>query len=212
VLICGPNGSGKSVLLDIMAGLYVPTTGLVQLDGANSRQIAVEDFQQAISYARQSAEFFHGPVFQNLQMAWPTLTREDAQKALAEMQLAEELDHLPEGMDTRLSEQVRKTLSEAVASGISLVRCFARPAAIYLLDDPAKGLDAARLWAFEKTLSRLKGQHTVVMTGHAPEQIRQADHFIYLDKGRVLLNDRGPGGRRKLQALIDKDKGDKHEG
>lgn len=210
VLICGPNGSGKSVLLDIIARLHVPTTGLLQLDGANYRQIAVEDFQQAISYARQSPDFFHGTVFQNLQLAWPTLTRDAARKAIADMQLEDELEHLPDGMDTRLSEQVRKTLSAAVASGISLARCFARPAAIYLLDDPTNGLDSARLWAFEKTLSRLKGQHTILMTGHAPEQIRQADHFIYLDKGRVLLNDSGPDGRRKLQALIDKDKGDSH--
>ncbi|PWR03802.1 hypothetical protein DKT77_04650 [Meridianimarinicoccus roseus] len=201
VVIAGPNGSGKSLLLDLIDGLYAPVGGTLKFDGVDMRQIAVDDLRHMISYARQLPEFFHGTIWQNFQLACPDLTRSAAEAAIAQIGLADDLSHFPEGLDTRLSEAFRKTLSASSLRGLTLARCLCRPAAIYLFDDPSNGLDARRAAAFTATLAKLKGDSTTVLVSSHPDHIALADRIIWIEQGRVVLNDTGDGARRKYDAM-----------
>ncbi len=207
VAICGPNGSGKSVLFDLVDGLYAPTAGSLTFDGVSYRQIAVDDLRHMISYARQEPAFFHGTIWQNFQLAAPTLTRSDAMDAIEAMQLTDELERLPDGLDTRLSEAVRRNMSPATLRGLGLARCLCKPAAVYLLDDPAAGLDDLRRAALATWLARLRGRHTIVIVSQRDEHLRLADRFVFLDAGRVVMNDEGYAGQKKLSALLARYKG-----
>lgn len=207
VAICGPNGSGKSVLLDLIDGLFAPTAGSLTFDGVSYRQIAVDDLRHMISYARQEPVFFHGTIWQNFQLAAPTLARADAMAAIAMMRLESELARLPDGLDTRLTETVRRNLSPATLRGLALARCLCKPAAVYLLDDPAAGLDDLRSAALATWLAHMRGRHTILLASPRDEHLRFADRFVCLDAGRVIMNDDGPAGRRKLAALMSRYKG-----
>lgn len=204
VAICGPNGSGKSVLLDLIDGLFTPTAGSLTFDGVSYSQIAVDDLRHMISYARQEPVFFHGTIWQNFQLAAPTLARADAMAAITTMRLESELERLPEGLDTRLSETVRRNLSPATLRGLALARCLCKPAAVYLLDDPAAGLDDLRRAALATWLAQLRGRHTVLLASQSDEHLRLADRFVFLDAGRVVMNDEGHAGRKKLAALLSR--------
>ena len=207
VAICGPNGSGKSVLLDLIDGLFTPTAGSLTFDGVSYSQIAVDDLRHMISYARQEPAFFHGTIWQNFQLAAPTLARADAMAAITTMRLESELERLPEGLDTRLSETVRRNLSPATLRGLALARCLCKPAAVYLLDDPAAGLDDLRRLALATWLAQLRGRHTVLLASQSDEHLRLADRFVFIDAGRVVMNDEGHAGRKKLAALLSRYKG-----
>lgn len=207
VAVCGPNGSGKTVLLDLMDGLFSPTAGSLSFDGVNFRQIAVDDLRHMISYARQEPAFFHGTIWQNFQLAAPTLARSDAMAAIAAMHLEDELARLPDGLDTRLSEAARRTMSPATLHGLALARCLCKPAAVYLLDDPAAGLDNLRRSALAAWLAQLRGHRTIVFASQSEALLRLADRFVFLDGGRVIMNDEGQAGRKKLAALLSRYKG-----
>ncbi len=207
VAICGPNGGGKSVLLDLVDGLFAPTAGSLSFDDVSYRQIAVDDLRHMISYARQEPAFFHGTIWQNFQLAAPTLTRSDAMAAITAMRLENDLDRLPDGLDTRLSEAVRRNLSPATMRGLALARCLCKPAAVYLLDDPAAGLDDLRRAALAAWLAQLRGRHTILLASQSDDHLRLADRFVFLDAGRVVMNDEGPAGRKKLGALLSRYKG-----
>lgn len=207
VAICGQNGSGKSVLLDLIDGLFTPTAGSLTFDRVSYHQIAVDDLRHMISYARQEPVFFHGTIWQNFQLAAPTLTRAEAMAAIATMRLESELARLPDGLDTRLSETLRRNLSPATVRGLALARCLCKPAALYLLDDPAAGLDDLRRAALATWLAQMRGRHTVLLASQSDEHLRLADRFVFLDAGRVIMNDEGHAGRKKLAALISRYKG-----
>lgn len=207
VVITGPNGCGKTTLLDLLDGLHAPLSGTVKFDGVDVRQIAVDDLRHMIGYARQLPEFFHGTVWQNFQLACPDLTRTSLQTTIEQLGLANDIDHFPEGLDTRMTEAFRKTLSGSTLRALSLARCLSRPASIYVFDDPTNGLDPTRVTAFTKALKDLKRQKTLVLASAHPEHLALADRIICLEEGRIVMNDAGDIARRKAAALRNRNKG-----
>lgn len=202
VALCGATGSGKTTLLDLVSALYQPTAGSLAIDGINYRQVAVDELRHVLSVARQEPAFFHGTIRQNFTLACPDIGDAEIRQAIAGMGLDDELAHLPDGLDTRLTETARRRLSVATLRGLAIARCLAKPAAIYLLDDPAKGLDALRLQALDDRLARLRGKKTVLLAGNAAAHVRIADRCVCLDGGRVVVNDTGTDGRRKALAVL----------
>lgn len=209
VVIVGPNGSGKTALLDLLDGLHTQSSGTVKFDGVESRQIAVDDLRHMIGYARQLPEFFHGTVWQNFQLACPDLTRTTLQTTIEQLGLANDIHHFPEGLDTRMTEAFRKTLSGSTLRALSLARCLSRPASIYIFDDPTNGLEPTRVTAFTTTLKELKGQKTLILASAHPEHLAMADRIICLEEGRIVMNDLGDVARRKAAALRNRYKGAK---
>lgn len=207
VAICGATGSGKTTLLDLVSALHQPLTGSLAIDDVNYRQVAVDELRQVLSVARQEPAFFHGTIRQNFTLACPDIADAEIREAVAAMGLGEELAHLPEGLDTRLTETARRRLSVATLRGLAIARCLVKPAAVYLLDDPAKGLDALRLRALGDWLARLRGRKTVLLAGNAAAHVRIADRCVCLDAGRVVVNDTGADGRRKALAVLNQMEG-----
>ncbi|WP_299779423.1 ABC transporter transmembrane domain-containing protein [uncultured Roseobacter sp.] len=202
VVIAGNNGSGKTTLLEAIMGLHQPVVGSVQLDGIDIRQIPVDDLRQSFSYAQKKPEVFHGTLLQNFRLAAPTAHLEDIEAMIAALGLDQEVDSFPDGLNTRLTETYRKSLSSATSRGLALSRSFIRPAAVYLLNDPNAGLDYIRKAALTRFLGGLKGNRTIVLVSDDPEYIRLADRCVFMADGRIVANDTGNDGRRKISALI----------
>ncbi|MGZ2259016.1 peptidase domain-containing ABC transporter [Roseobacter sp. A03A-229] len=206
VVIAGNNGSGKTTLLEVMMGLHQPLLGSVQLDGIDIRQIPVDDLRQAYSYAQKKPEVFHGTLLQNMRLAAPTVPEDQIRQMIDEMALTAEVDAMPDGLDTRLTERYRATLPPSTSRGLALVRSLVRPARAYLLNDPNAGLDYMRKAALNAHLNRRKGTCTFVLVSDDPLHLELADRCIYMSDGRIIANDTGPDGRRKITALITANK------
>ncbi|WP_299632264.1 ABC transporter transmembrane domain-containing protein [uncultured Roseobacter sp.] len=202
VVIAGSNGSGKTTLLEVMMGLHQPIVGSVQLDGIDVRQIPVDDLRQSFSYAQKKPEVFHGTLLQNFRLAAPTAPLEDIEAIVAAFGLEQEVQGFPEGLNTRLTENYRKTLSSATSRGLALARSFIRPAAVYLLNEPNAGLDYLRRASLIRFLDGLKSQRTIIVVSDDPEYIQMADRCIFMAEGRIVANDVGKDGQRKITALI----------
>lgn len=207
VLIGGANSSGKSTLLNLMCGLYKPVSGSIHLDGIDLRQVPVDDLRQSVSYIQPNAEFFYGTVFQNFRLATPTITEAEVEAAISKMGLSEDVRTMPEGIHTRLSEAYRATLSDGFLAALSLARGLARPGSVLLLNDPTNALDDSHKAALARCLRDLKGQTTILLASQDPVHMEIANRFVYLDRGRVILNDKSAAGFRKFAALSVKTRG-----
>ncbi|WP_298836775.1 ABC transporter transmembrane domain-containing protein [uncultured Roseobacter sp.] len=202
VSVSGNSSSGKTTLLELTMGLHTPLVGSVQLDGMDIRQIPVDDLRQAFSYAQKKPDVFHGTLLQNFRLSAPTVHEEDIRRVIAAMGLEEELETLTDGLNTRLTEKYRQSLPTSTSRGLALVRTFIRPARVYLLNDPGAGLDYLRKQALSSYLNTLRGSHTVIVASNEPEYVNMADRCIYMSGGRIVANDTGTAGRRKINALI----------
>ncbi|MEM7669912.1 MAG: ABC transporter ATP-binding protein, partial [Pseudomonadota bacterium] len=201
VLVCGRNGVGKSTLLKLLGGLHAPSNGAILIDGIDYRQIAVDELRDSIGYVPQITEFFHGSVEQNFRLVAAGATEAEIMDALDRMSLSQIIENLPEGLQTRLSEEIRRDLPSGTLQAMSVARGLLRDRPLYLLDEPCAGLDGPHEEAIWAHLETLRGRSTVIMVSDRPSHFALADRLIFLDRGRVVVNDTGTEALRKVRAL-----------
>lgn len=204
VIVCGDSNSGKTTLLDLICGFRQPSIGSIQLDGVDVRQIAVDDLRRSITYEQSRTELFYGTLYQNFRLASPSLSEPEMIAVLEAMQLMEEVQKFPDGIHTRLSESFRGSLSPTMLRSLALCRSLVREGPVLLLNDPSAGLDQPRKEALAKELTRLKSTKSILVATNDPSLIVLGDRFVYLDHGRVIANDTGVAGRKKLMAIQNK--------
>ncbi|MGI9415269.1 MAG: peptidase domain-containing ABC transporter [Hyphomicrobiales bacterium] len=186
VVLTGPSGAGKSTLLKVIAGLYPPQAGAVQIDGLDVRQLDVGELRHAIAFAPQTVTIFHGTVDQNIRLVHPTATDEDIERAWREARVDDYASALPEGRATRLNAELQKRMPTALKRRLMLARAFVKEAPIFLLDEPANGLDRSGEQGLLEKLQALRGKATVIMVTHRPSHMRMADRVIYMERGQIL--------------------------
>lgn len=128
--LSGPNGAGKSSLLRLVAGLGEAAAGAITLEGGHDE---LTTGQQAHYIAHQEAVKPALTVVENLAFWSDVLGGGDLAQALAAFDLE------------RLADYSAGLLSEGQRRRLALSRLALIPRALWLLDEPTVGLDAASL-------------------------------------------------------------------
>jgi putative ABC transport system ATP-binding protein len=185
VAIVGPSGSGKTTLLGLLAGLDVPTSGNVLMDGDDLGRLS-EDRRAQLRGAKV------GFVFQSFQLI-PTLT------ALENVQVPLELRG-DDGAPTRARELLTRVglgdrahhfpnqLSGGEQQRVAIARAFSNSPRLLFADEPTGNLDSetgARIVELLETLNRESGT-TIVLVTHDLILARRAQRIIRLADGVVV--------------------------
>lgn len=202
-VIAGPNGSGKSTMLKLVARLYQPQAGQIRLDNADIRQLSATDLRSRISYMPQQCEIFYGTVAQNLRLVHPHASDAEVAWAVQMAGLQHDIELLPQGMQTRISNSRSEQLPNGFRQRLSLARTMLKPTCLVLLDEPGKGMDQLGEEALMRCLEYLRGKATVIMVSHRPGHMRSADVVICMENGAIVaagtfdqVKDRILGGKR----------------
>ena len=123
--VFGPTGAGKSTLLDLVARVYDPPAGALELDGADVNTVDIRTWRGALAYVPQDAFLFSESLRDNIALAAPEGERDDARvaAAAADAALADDPSALPEGLDTVVGER-GITLSGGQRQRSALARAF----------------------------------------------------------------------------------------
>ena len=152
--LTGPNGSGKSSLLRLIAGLNEAASGRLSLEGGHD-DLTIG--QQAHYIAHQEAVKTALTVFENLAFWRDFLGGGDVGEALEAFELA------------RLSSYPAGLLSAGQKRRLALARLILVPRAIWLLDEPTVGLDAASLARLVKVMAaHLARRGMIIAATHVP--------------------------------------------
>jgi ABC-type multidrug transport system fused ATPase/permease subunit len=128
VVLRGVSGSGKSSLLDIIAGVLQPDTGIVRVDRAN------------VAYVPQHVVLLDDSIRNNLLFGLSEKSDEELMRALAIANLKEFVDAQPWGLDTGVGDN-GTFLSGGERQRLGLVRAILRGANLLLLDEATSALD-----------------------------------------------------------------------
>jgi putative ABC transport system ATP-binding protein len=186
--IIGPSGSGKTTLLGLCAGLDDATSGSVRLDGQ-----PLESLDQDARAALRNR--LVGFVFQNFQLI-PTLTaienvlvplelrgevgrQKEAADILAQVGLAERLDHYP--LQLSGGEQQR----------VALARAFIHRPKILFADEPTGNLDAETSGPIVEMLFRLNREAgtALVLVTHDPGLAARAQRVVKMRAGTIVAEE-----------------------
>lgn len=178
--VVGTSGSGKSTLAAILAGLVTPDAGTLEWDGVDWQSLAA-DRKKQLGIVFQDALLLDATVRENVLLGHPA---GNPGKALEAAGLAGWVADLPEGLETRVGPEGRY-LSGGQRQRLALARALARDPDLLILDEVTSALDPLSERHVHDTLRALSGK-TIVHITHRLEGIRDYDHIIVLDKGRVV--------------------------
>jgi putative ABC transport system ATP-binding protein len=174
--LVGPSGSGKSTMLRLCNRLEVPVRGRVLLRGDD---IAASDplpLRRRVGMVFQRPTPFPGTVRDNLRVAAPAITDDEARAIL-------EVSELP----ASFLERIATELSGGEAQRVCLARTLLTDPEILLMDEATSSLDPASRHALERLARRLSDRAVrVLWVTHDFAQVRRvADHVLVVLDHRV---------------------------
>lgn len=184
--IFGPSGSGKTSLLEVIAGLRLPSHGVVSVGGEvladTSRNIHLPPHRRQVGYVPQD-----GALFPHLDARRNVMYGADSRAVTADarldpVQIASTLDI------TGLLDRRVRDLSGGERQRVAIARALVSSPRILLLDEPLTGIDRGRKERILPYLLRIRRELHVPMiyvTHDTPELIDIADRVLRLDAGRV---------------------------
>lgn len=195
--VYGPSGSGKTSLLEVIAGLRLPSRGIVSVGGEvladTSRSIFLPPHRRHVGYVPQDGALFpHLDVRRNVMYGAASRTVAlDAR--LDPAQIAATLD-----IDALLDRRVRD-LSGGERQRVAIARALVSSPRILLLDEPLTGIDRGRKERILPYLLRIRRDLRVPMiyvTHDTRELVEIADRVLRLESGRLA----GAGDPRRQLA------------
>ena len=183
IAIVGRSGSGKSTLGRLLAGLEMPTTGQVQLDGHNLAEVNPQVLQQQISYVTQVPQFFTGTLAENLQLgSTGHFSPEEIRTACQIVNLTETIENLPQKYQTVIDANA-SLLSGGQKQQLLLAQTILAARPIVILDAAFNALDTLtqnRIWQYF-----LHSQQTVIVMTPNLELARKINNIAVLQAGSI---------------------------
>lgn len=180
----GHSGAGKTSVLNAIAGLLVPRSGRIVLDGDVLLDTAA-GIHVPVAQRRLGIVFQDGRLFPHLNVRRNLLYGAPPRRAPRDVELDDVAGLLDLG---GLLERSPTTLSGGERQRVAIGRALlSRPRAL-LLDEPLTGLHAeARAEVLEhlRRLKRERKMFTVLVTHHADEVAALADEVVCLSGGRI---------------------------
>lgn len=182
VALVGPSGAGKSSLVRLLLGFEQPESGSLFIDGKDIRNLDKRALRRNFGVVLQNGRVLSGSIFHNI-TAGANLTREDAWDAARIAGLDRDIDQMPMGMDTFLSEGAG-TISGGQRQRLMIARAIARRPRILIFDEATSALDNETQALVARGLESLKCTRVVI--AHRLSTIIDADFIYVLTAGSVI--------------------------
>ena len=182
--LVGPSGAGKSTLGRLLAGIYAPRAGSVQLGGATLSRIPPERARTHVALVNQEHHVFVGSLRDNLRLARPGADDATLRAATDAVDATAWVDALPEGLDTEVGSGAH-TLSPGQAQQLALARLVLADPHTLVLDEATSLIDPRAARHLERSLSALLTGRTVIAIAHRLHTAYDADRIAVVEEGRI---------------------------
>lgn len=184
-VILGPTGAGKTLILETIAGFYIPREGRIFLDGKDATDLPPEKRNIGLVYQDYSL-FPHMTVEENI--AFGLKMRKVSEREV-EIRVRGIMDSV--GI-THLKARFPSTLSGGEQQRVAVARALVIDPDILLLDEPLSALDPRTRESLREELKRIhkvRGMTTIHVTHDQTEALALADQIAVILKGEVIQVD-----------------------
>lgn len=190
--LLGPNGSGKTTMIKIINDLIQPTKGEILIQGIEP---GIES-KKIISYLPERT-------YLNMSMKVSELITffKDFYSDFDEKKALKLLSKLKINENDKL-----KTMSKGTKEKVQLVMIMSRKADLYILDEPIGGVDpASRDYILDTILTNFNEGSSIIICTHLIADIEKIlDEVIFINNGKIVLNEDADTIRNKKKTTIDK--------
>ncbi|MEG5126219.1 NHLP bacteriocin export ABC transporter permease/ATPase subunit [Microcoleus sp. ARI1-B5] len=182
VAIVGPSGSGKSTIFRLLLGFETPQSGTVFYDDQDLMGVDIQALRRQLGVVLQNGRMTTGSIFDNLTCG-ALVTLDEAWEAARMAGFAEDIDQMPMGMHTVISEG-GTNLSGGQRQRLLIARAIVLKPKIILMDEATSALDNRTQAIVTESLDKLNATRVVI--AHRLSTIRNADRIYVIEAGRLV--------------------------
>ena len=183
--IVGASGSGKTTLCNLIARFWDVQKGEVLIGGRNVKDFTSDSLLKNISMVFQKVYLFNDTIENNIKFGNPNASHEEVIAACKRACCHDFIMNFPDGYRTLIGEG-GSTLSGGEKQRISIARAILKDAPIIILDEATSSVDPENEHLLITAIRELTKNKTLISIAHRLSTVREADHIIVIDKGRVV--------------------------
>lgn len=176
VALTGTAGIGKSLFLEVISGLREPTSGHIELDDYDLRDLQLDSVRRQVAII-SGIEIFSGTISDNLKMGREHLSMGELRDALQAVYLQGTIQALPDGLMTQLSPS-GLPLSPSQALRLCLARAIVGRPRLLILDGILDQLDLNDLPELMDTLFGSNAPWTLLVVTRSEEVMSRCDRVV----------------------------------
>ena len=185
VALVGPSGGGKSTLTQLLLRFERAQEGRLCFDGVDVDAYTAASVRATFALVTQEPLLVSGSVLDNLRLARPEATLEEAEEAARVANADGFIRALPEGYDTRVGERGVK-LSGGQRQRLCIARAVLSRARVLVLDEATSSLDPESEREVQAALARVLPGRTALVIAHRLSTVVAADVICVVEAGRVV--------------------------
>ncbi len=155
------------------------------LDGCPLESIPAPTLRSALALVPQETFLFSDSIAENIRFGRSGATAEEVAEAASLAGLGSDLTGFPNGIETVIGER-GITLSGGQKQRTAIARAIVRNPSILLLDDALSAVDTQTEERVLGALRKLREERTVLIVAHRVSSVKDADHIIVLEEGRIV--------------------------
>ena len=173
-VIIGPNGAGKSLLINLIQGLIIPSTGTIKV-----KSLTTDDNRKKVSIMMQKPVFLRRTTEQNIQFV---LELNKDKRKVSYLDVLERFDLIAQ----------KKILANKLSGGekqrLALALAICTNSKILLLDEPTANADPLTTIKIEKIIKEesIAGKKILLVTHNIPQAKRLGQDIAFIHRGKVL--------------------------
>ena len=183
--IIGRTGSGKSTLANLLLRMYDCDSGTIKYDDKNIQAYDYKSLREQIGFVPQQVFLFSDTIANNIAFGLDELDQDKVENAAKQAVVYDNIKGFEDGFQTHIGER-GITLSGGQKQRVSIARALIKDPQILIFDDCLSAVDTKTEEEILSNLSVIMKNKTSIFIAHRISTIKNADHIIVLDDGRII--------------------------
>lgn len=184
--LVGPSGGGKSTTLKLLAGLYAPSGGTIEIDGRPLQSLSRAGWSSLVGFVPQHPRLLNASIAENVRFFRDGISEDEVRRALSAADLLVEIDALERGIDTVIGPGAT-TLSGGQMQRLAIARALVGRPALIVMDEPTSAIDQESEREVAAAVAAVAAEVTVVIASHRPQILEHCDRVIEVGPSGVVV-------------------------